>query len=58
VDVKAGPTGWHQELAYFVNCVAKGVQPDKYQTIDSVEDSMKMVFAEMKSIKTRKAVSI
>ena len=58
VDVKAGPTGWHQELAYFVNCVAKGVQPDKYQTIDSVEDSMKMVFAEMKSIKTRKAVAI
>ena len=58
VDVKAGPTGWHQELAYFVNCVAKGVQPDKYQTIDSVEDSMKMVFAEMKSIKTRKSVAI
>jgi hypothetical protein len=41
-----------------VNCVAKGVQPDKYQTIDSVEDSMKMVFAEMKSIKTRKSVAI
>ena len=58
VDVKAGPTGWHQELAYFVNCVAKGVQPDKYQTIDSVEDTMKMVFAEEKSVRTRKAVAL
>lgn len=58
VDVKAGPTGWHQELNYFVNCVAKGVQPDKYQTIDSIEDTMKMVFAEEKSVRTRKSVAL
>ena len=58
VDVKAGPTGWHQELNYFVNCVAKGIQPDKYQTIDSIEDTMKMVFAEEKSVRTRKSVAL
>ena len=49
LDVKAGPTGWHQELAYFVSCVAKGVRPEKYQTIDSIADSMAIVFAEEKS---------
>ena len=58
VDVKAGPTGWHQELAYFVNCVAKGVKPEKYQTLASVEDTMKLVFAEEKSVKTKKAVRL
>jgi len=51
VDVKAGPTGWHQELAYFVNCVAKGVKPERYQTLASVEDTMTLVFAEEKSVK-------
>ena len=56
LDVKAGPTGWHQELAYFVNCVAKGVKPEKYQTLDSVEKTMKLVFAEEKSVKNRRAV--
>ncbi len=55
-DVKAGPTGWHQELAYFVDCVRKGVRPDKYQTLDAVETSMKMVFAAGKSVATGKAV--
>lgn len=58
LDVKAGPTGWHQELAYFVNCVAKGVKPDKYQTLDSVADTMKLVFAEEKSVKTRKPITL
>ncbi len=58
LDVKAGPTGWHQELAYFVNCVAKGVKPEKYQTIDSVENTMKLIFAEEKSAKSGKAVRI
>lgn len=57
-DVKAGPTGWHQELAYFVSCVAKGVPPTKYQTIDSVADTMAIVFAEEKSVRTRKAVRL
>ena len=58
LDVKAGPTGWHQELKYFVGCVAKGVEPVKYQTIDSVSDTMKIVFAEEKSVASGKAVKI
>ena len=58
LDVKAGPTGWHQELAYFVNCVAKGVKPEKYQTLASVENTMKLVFAEERSVKTHKPVRI
>ena len=58
LNVKAGPTGWHQELAYFVDCVRKGVKPVKYQTIDSVADTMKIVFAEEKSAKTRKLVKV
>ena len=56
LDVKAGPTGWHQELAYFVNCVAKGVKPDKYQTLASVEDTMTLVFAEEKSVTCGKRI--
>ena len=56
LDVKAGPTGWHQELAYFVNCVAKGVKPDKYQTLASVEDTMKLIFAEEKSVTCGKRI--
>ena len=58
MDVKAGPTGWHQELAYFVNCVAKGVKPEKYQTLASVADTMKLVFAEERSVKAKKAVRL
>ena len=57
-DVKAGPTGWHQELKYFVDCVAKGVRPEKYQTIDSVADTMKLIFAEERSARTGKAVKL
>ena len=57
-DVKNGPTGWHQELAYFVNCVQKGVKPVKYQTVDSVATTMKMVFAEEKAVAARRAVRV
>ncbi len=56
--MKAGPTGWHQELSYFVNCVAKGAKPDKYQTMDSVEATMRLIFAEEKSARTGKAVRL
>ena len=58
VDTKAGPTGWHQELAYFVSCVAKGVKPEKYQTLDSVERTMKLIFAEERSVASGKAVRL
>ena len=58
LDVKAGPTGWHQELAYFVGCIRKGVKPTKYQTVDSIADTMKIVFAEAKSVASRKPVRL
>jgi len=58
LDVKAGPTGWHHELKYFVDCVAKGVKPEKYQKLDSVVDSMRIVFAEEKSVKLGRAVKL
>ena len=58
LDVKNGPTGWHQELAYFVSCIQKGVKPTKYQTVDSVATTMKMVFAEEKSVKVKKPVRV
>ncbi len=51
-DVKAGPTGWHQELAYFISCVPK------YQMLDSVADTMAIVFAEEKSVRTRKTIRL
>ena len=57
-DVKAGPTGWHQELAYFVRCVRDGVAPVKYQTLESVENTMKMTFAEMRGIDGNRAVPV
>ena len=43
-------TGWHKELQYFVDCVQKGVKPDKYQTFDSVLDGFKVVMAEQQSV--------
>ena len=55
---KNGPTGWHQELAYFVDCVRKGVTPTKYQTIASIADTMKIVFAEEKSAKEGKCIKL
>ncbi len=57
-DVKAGPTGWHQELAYFVQCVKKGIAPTKYQTLDSVATTMEMAFAEERAVKSGKAVAL
>ncbi|OQA85882.1 MAG: Inositol 2-dehydrogenase/D-chiro-inositol 3-dehydrogenase [Lentisphaerae bacterium ADurb.Bin242] len=51
-------TGWHKELAYFVDCVRKGITPDKYQTFDDVLDSFKIAMAEQKSVDTGKKVTI
>ncbi len=44
------PTGWHQELAYFVDCVKRGVAPTKYQNIDEIADSYRVLMAELDSI--------
>ena len=57
-DVKAGPTGWHQELVYFVQCVKKGIKPTKYQTLDSVATTMEMAFAEERAVQTGKVVTL
>ena len=58
LKVKSGPTGWHQELAYFVDSVVKGVRPDKYQTLDSVADTMRLIFAEERSVATQRPVRL
>ena len=51
-------TGWHKELAYFVDCVQKGVEPNKYQDFESVLDGFKMNVAEQESVDTGKRVEI
>jgi predicted dehydrogenase len=51
-------TGWHVELAYFIDCVQKGITPNKYQDFESVLDGFKMNVAEQESIDTGKKVEI
>ena len=52
------PTGWHQELNYFVNCVRDNVKPDRYQTPDSVFEAFQVVMAEIKSVDSGKTVEV
>ncbi|MCQ2380104.1 MAG: Gfo/Idh/MocA family oxidoreductase [Victivallaceae bacterium] len=52
------PTGWHQELSYFVDCIERGVDPDKYQNIDEIADSYAMILAEEESVDTKKTVEV
>ena len=52
------PTGWHQELNYFVNCVRDNVTPDRYQTPDSVFEGLQVVMAEMESVDSGNAVEV
>lgn len=52
------PTGWHVELKYFVDCVKNNVKPDKYQTIDSVLDSFRLIMAEQQSIDEKQTITI
>ena len=58
IEVGNLPTGWHQELAYFVECVEKNVNPDRYQNFQSVLDAFKVVMAEEKSCKTNQKVTV
>jgi predicted dehydrogenase len=58
VSDSALPTGWHQEIAYFVNCVQNNVTPDKYQSVDDVVDSFKIITSEQESVDTGKTVTI
>ncbi len=52
------PTGWHQELVYFVACILDGVKPEKYQTLDQILDSYAMILAEQQSVDTGKTVEV
>ena len=58
VSDPALPTGWHQELAYFVHCVKHRVKPDKYQNLDEIVDSFRMVMAEQDSIDRKKTITV
>lgn len=44
------PTGLHRELKYFTECVQKNVAPTRWQTPESVFDSMTVVFTEMDAV--------
>ena len=52
------PTGWHEELDYFLGCVQKNQRPDKFITMDEMLDSMKIITAEQQSADKRKTVKI
>ena len=58
IDCADLPTGWHQELNYFVNCVRDNVKPDRYQTPDSIFEAFQVVMAEMESVDNGKTVEI
>ena len=51
-------TGWHKELAYFVDCILSKTTPDKYQNYDSVADGFKIVMAEQQSVDSGKRVEV
>lgn len=51
-------TGWHKELAYFVDCVKNRITPDKYQDFESVFDGFKIVMAEQQSVDSKQRVEI
>ncbi|MEI8244899.1 MAG: Gfo/Idh/MocA family oxidoreductase [Lentisphaerota bacterium] len=52
------PTGWHEELDYFLGCVQKKQRPDKFITLEEMLDSMKIITAEQQSADKRKTVKI
>ncbi len=52
------PTGWHQELKYFTDCVRDCVRPDKYQSLSEVADSFRMLMAEEESANQGARVSV
>jgi predicted dehydrogenase len=52
------PTGWHEELNYFVESIAYGKQPDKYISLDELVDGICIVEAERKSVESKKSVKI
>lgn len=52
------PTGWHRELKYFTDCVRDGVTPDRWQTPESIFDSLTVVMAEIESATAGKTIEV
>ena len=52
------PTGWHRELKYFTDCVRDNVTPDRYQTPESVFQSLAVVMAEIASVDSKQPVEV
>ena len=52
------PTGWHRELKYFTDCVRDNVTPDRYQTPESVFNSLAVVMAEIQSVDSKQPVEV
>jgi predicted dehydrogenase len=52
------PTGWHEEINYFLDCVRNNKRPDKFITLDEMLDSMKIITAEQQSADKHKTVKI
>ena len=43
------PTGWHRELKYFTDCVRDNTAPTRWQTPESVFDSLSVVMTELEA---------
>jgi len=55
----AGPTGWHAEIAYLLECLAAGTRPNRYMTpAEDVVDAIRLVEAETKSIDTNATIQL
>jgi predicted dehydrogenase len=52
------PTGWHEEINYFLDSIAKNKAPDKFITLDEMLDSMKIITAEQQSVDKQKTIKI
>ncbi len=52
------PTGWHQELAYWINCLKTGETADRWQTPESVIAGWKLIMAEEQSIDSGKTIQL
>lgn len=52
------PTGWHRELKYFTDCVRDNVEPNRYQTPESVFAALAVVMAEIDSVDKKQSVEV
>jgi predicted dehydrogenase len=52
------PTGWHQEIDYYLRCLTAGKPPTDFMTIADVVDGIVMIEAEERSIGAKAAVTL